>query len=75
MHFVEYRVPSSLDHVRRIMAIPQKKIDERLVDYLTRPEIAALLEVPDPTTEMASVTVLCFMSAWLAGCAFLKSLD
>lgn len=49
-HFIEYRVPSAIDQVRRILAIPSKKTDEALVDYLNRQELQALLDVPDPHT-------------------------
>ncbi len=48
--FLEYRVPSVLDQARRIHAIPMKKTDEKLVDYLTQQEMQALLDAPDPKT-------------------------
>lgn len=48
--FLEYRLPSALDQARRVHAIPAKKTDERLIDYLTHEEIQALLDAPDPTT-------------------------
>ena len=48
--FLEYRLPSCLDQARRIHAIPMKKTDERLIDYLTHEEIQILLDAPDPTT-------------------------
>jgi integrase/recombinase XerD len=35
MHFLEYRVPALLEHCRRILAIPAKKTETRLVHYLT----------------------------------------
>jgi len=47
-HFIEYRVPSALDQSRRILAIPAKKADEVLVDFLEPPELQALLDAPDP---------------------------
>lgn len=49
-HFVEGRAPACLEHVRRILAIPVKKTDERLVGYLTREEMQAVLDAPDPST-------------------------
>ena len=49
-HFVEYRVPSSIEQVGRILAIPSKKTDQTLIDYLNREELQALLDAPDPTT-------------------------
>jgi integrase/recombinase XerD len=48
--FLEYRCPSCLDQSRRIHAIPMKKTDQALVGYLTRDELQALLDAPDPTT-------------------------
>lgn len=48
--FLEYRLPSCLDQARRIHALPMKKTDERLIDYLTHEEIQILLDAPDPTT-------------------------
>jgi integrase/recombinase XerD len=48
--FLEYRVPSCLDQARRIHAIPMKKTDHALVDYLARDELQALLDVPDTST-------------------------
>lgn len=49
-HFIEYRVPSAIEQVRCILAIPFKKTDEALVDYLNHEELQALLDAPDPTT-------------------------
>lgn len=48
MKFVEHRVPSALDQVRRVLAIPMKRTDTRLVVHLTRQEMQALLDAPDP---------------------------
>lgn len=50
MRFVQYRVPSALEQVRRILAIPSKKTSTRVVSYLDREEGQALLNAPDPTT-------------------------
>ncbi|MBY3027387.1 tyrosine-type recombinase/integrase [Rhizobium leguminosarum] len=46
--FIEYRLPSCLDQARRIRAIPMKKVDEALVGHLSRDEMQALLDAPDP---------------------------
>jgi integrase/recombinase XerD len=48
--FLEYRLVSCLDQSRRIHAIPMKKTDEALIDYLSREELQALLDAPDPRT-------------------------
>ena len=49
--FLEYRLPSCLDQSRRIHAIPMKKTDEALIGYLTREEVHALINTPDPRTK------------------------
>lgn len=48
--FLEYRQPAALDQIRRVLAIPFKKTDTRLVPYLLREELQALLDTPDPAT-------------------------
>ena len=48
--FLEYRQPAALDHIRRVLAIPFKKTDQRLVPYLLREELQAVLDAPDPAT-------------------------
>jgi site-specific recombinase XerD len=48
--YLEYRLVSCLDQARQIHAIPQKKTNDALIDYLTRDEIQALLNAPDPRT-------------------------
>ena len=48
MHYMEYRVPSALDQIQRVLAIPMRKTDSRLVRHLTSAEIQALLDAPKP---------------------------
>ena len=48
MHFLEYREPSALERIRRILAIPLKKADTRLVRHLTVEEMQAILNAPKP---------------------------
>jgi len=50
MHFVEHRVPSALEQIKRILAVPAQKTDLRLVAHLTAEQCTSLLEAPDPTT-------------------------
>jgi site-specific recombinase XerD len=45
---VEYRVPSCIQQVHSLLAIPSKNADEKLVAYLTRDEMQAVLDAPDP---------------------------
>ncbi|HET7446622.1 MAG TPA: tyrosine-type recombinase/integrase [Methyloceanibacter sp.] len=49
--FLEYRHPAALEQIRRVLAIPFKKTDRRLVPYLLREELQAVLDAPDPTTQ------------------------
>jgi len=44
--YLEYRLVSSIDQSRSIHAIPMKKADDKLIDYLTRTELQALLDTP-----------------------------
>ena len=48
MRYVEYRVPTAVEQIRRILAIPVKKFETRLVRHLTAPEMQALLDAPEP---------------------------
>jgi len=48
MHFMEYRVPSAMEQIQRILAIPMKRTDTRLVRHLSGNEIQALLDAPKP---------------------------
>lgn len=49
MHFLEYRVPSALDQIQRVLAVPLKKTEARLVKHLTVEEMQAILNAPEPT--------------------------
>jgi integrase/recombinase XerD len=49
MHFLEYRLPSAIEQIRRVLAIPSKKAESKLVRHLTAEEMQALLDGPDPT--------------------------
>ena len=53
-HFTEYRVPSAIEQSRRLLAIPAKKTDQALVDYLTHQGIQVLLDTPDPRTRFGT---------------------
>ncbi len=50
MRFVQYRVPSAVEQVRRILAIPAKRTEEQLIDYLTVDEMQAVVDAPDLAT-------------------------
>lgn len=50
MRYVEHRVPSALEQIRRVVAIPMQRTDGRIVHALSVPEQEALLDAPDPAT-------------------------
>jgi site-specific recombinase XerD len=43
-----FRVPSALEQIQRILAIPAKKTDTKLVRHLTDQEMQSILDGPDP---------------------------
>ena len=49
-HFVAFRHPEHAALIQRVLAIPHKRLDRSLVTFLDRPEIEALLTVPDRST-------------------------
>jgi site-specific recombinase XerD len=48
--FVAFEAPDYSGHIQRILAIPSKRHDKKLIHFLSRPEIDALLGVPDQGT-------------------------
>lgn len=67
MHYMEYRVPSALEQIRRILALPVKRTDSRLVKHLTVEELQAILDAPVPTSRGGirdrAMLHLCFAGA------------
>jgi site-specific recombinase XerD len=49
MRFLEFREPSAIEQARRILAIPLKKGETRLVRHLSVEEMQGILNSPDPT--------------------------
>lgn len=49
-NYVAFQKPDRLDHIQRVLAIPTKRQDRHLIDFLTHPEIKVLLAAPDITT-------------------------
>lgn len=48
--FASYELPSRSAQIQRVLATPIKRYTRRLVGYLTRPEVEALLATPDKHT-------------------------
>jgi integrase/recombinase XerD len=49
-HYAALEAPQQSGLIQRVLAIPYKRLSRRLVDYLTRPEIEALLGATDKKT-------------------------
>jgi site-specific recombinase XerD len=49
-HYAAFQEPRRSAHIQRVLAIPAKRQDRPLIDFLTHPEIEALLTAPDKTT-------------------------
>jgi integrase/recombinase XerD len=49
-HFVALTEPAHALHCQRVLAIPSKRFERGIVEYLGDEEIAALLDAPDPAT-------------------------
>ena len=48
--FISFEEPTHSAHIQRVLAIPAKRHARTLVQFLTRPEMEALLTAPDRTT-------------------------
>jgi integrase/recombinase XerD len=64
MRYVEYQVPSALEQISRIHAIPTKRHDQVLIRHLAMDEVRAILNAPDLTTRLGirdrAMMHLCF---------------
>jgi integrase/recombinase XerD len=49
-HYAALEVPQYSELIQRVLAIPYKRLSRRLVDYLTREEVGALLGTADKST-------------------------
>ena len=67
MHFMSYRVPSAMQQIQRILAIPAKKAETRLVRHLTGDEMQSILDAPVPDHRAGirdrAMLHLCFAAA------------
>ena len=48
--YAALRAPERAEQIQRVLAIPDKRFDTTLIDYLTEPETNALLASPDRST-------------------------
>lgn len=49
-HYAAFQEPNCSAHIQRVLAIPSKRQDRPLIDFLSQPEIEALLAAPDKNT-------------------------
>ena len=68
MRYVEYRVPSALEQIGQIQAIPTKRHDQRLIRHLTMEEVRAILNAPDVTAASESAIGRCCICALRPAC-------
>lgn len=47
--FAAYEMPTCSAQIQRVLAMPSKRFERKLIDFLTRPEADALLAAPDMT--------------------------
>lgn len=50
MRYLEHKVPSTLEQIGRIHAIPTKRHDQKLIRHLTMQEVREILNAPDLAT-------------------------
>jgi integrase/recombinase XerD len=50
MHYASLRDPTTLVITEQVLAIPAKRLDRPVLGYLTRNEVAAILDAPDRST-------------------------
>ena len=48
--YVSFQEPAHAEQCRRVLAIPSKRYERRLIEYLSEEEIDALVAAPDKTT-------------------------
>ena len=64
MRYIEYQVPSALEQIGQIHAIPVKRHDQKLIRHLIMVEVRAILNAPDLTTRLGvrdrAMMHLCF---------------
>ena len=50
--YVSYEEPGHSGLVQRVLAMPKKRFKRKSIEFLTRPEMDAILEAPDQSTQM-----------------------
>lgn len=50
LRYASFQEPTCLPLAQRVLAIPMKRFERPLLDYLSREEMQAILQAPDPST-------------------------
>jgi len=50
MHYAAYKEPVSLPVIQGVLSIPMKRFQQHVMEFLSRDEIDAILDAPDPST-------------------------
>jgi integrase/recombinase XerD len=50
LHYAASRVPESLHTIQQVLAIPMKRYERPMVRFLSREEVCAMLDAPNPNT-------------------------
>src|SRR5262245_2040549 len=64
---VALRDPDSIGIATRVLAIPIKRGDQKIVSYVTRPEIQALIAAPDRSTWTGRRDHACLLTLYNSG--------
>lgn len=51
-HYAAFQEPGRSDLIQRVLAMPTKRYDRAMIDFLSQSEIQALLSAPDATTRL-----------------------
>ena len=49
-HFLAYEEPGHSLHIQRVLSVPSKRYEKKIIHFLERPETDALLAAPDTAT-------------------------
>ncbi len=75
LKFAATRDPASLHVIQRVMALPMKRHDRRLLGFLSREEMQAILDAPNPDTWSGERDRMMFMLFYNTGARVSEIVD
>lgn len=75
LKFAATRDPASLHVIQRVMALPMKRHDRRLLGFLSREEMQAILDAPDPNIWSGERDRMMFMLFYNTGARVSEIVD